>query len=75
MKLLPAPVTGEIAFALCKYGSKERIYRLRLPADASQSVLMQHRCLVKLFFHGGSLTDILLLGAADGQPRVHLRRM
>ena len=35
-----------MAFKISKYGVKERIYRIRLPADASQAVRMPYEAYV-----------------------------
>jgi hypothetical protein len=37
-KMLPASAPGELAFKLCQYGSKERIYHIHLPTDGAQAV-------------------------------------
>ncbi len=36
--VLPASAPGEWAFKLCKYGRKERIFRIRLPEAAASAV-------------------------------------
>lgn len=50
-----------MAFKIFKYGVKERIYRIRLPADASQAVRIQHTVPCPALIRGQQLSK-----CADG---------